>query len=95
MTKLISVALSGAALVVLPFAAYTPAMADEPIVVQGANKYAEKDALKVVCKRSLKTGTRMKSQKCETKQQWTKEEEYAKREGKEILNSLKIETRRE
>ena len=72
-----------------------PAFADEPIVIQGPNKYAEKDALKVICKRTLKTGTRMKTQKCETKQQWTKEEEYATREGKELLNSLKIETRRD
>jgi hypothetical protein len=72
-----------------------PAVAEEPITIQGANKYAEKDALKIICKRSLQTGTRMKTQKCETKQQWTKEEEYAKREGKEILNTLRIETRRD
>lgn len=95
MTRLVKGSLGLAAVAFACSMVPAAAFADQPIVIEGANKYAEKDALKIICKRTLQTGTRMKTRTCDTKQQWAKKEEVAKREGQEILNSLRIETRRD
>ena len=85
-----------AAAALLSLAAQAPAMAEQPIVVNG-DKIADPhaDDLKIVCKRTIKAGTRMQTKRCETKVEWAKMEEAAKRAGKEMFDKPMIETRRD
>ena len=95
MTRMFTAAAYTAGVVCLPLGLQAPAMADQPIVVEGANKYSDQDALKVVCKSGPKTGTRLAQRRCETKQDWAKIEEGAKRAAKEMFDKPMINTCRD
>ena len=96
MTKLVTAAVYSAGVLVFGLGLPSQAMAEQPIVVNG-DKIGDPhaDDLKIVCKRTIKAGTRMQTKRCETKQDWAKMEEAAKRAGKEMFDKPMIETRRD